>query len=132
MDTKGGEYGREKADRGSVAAVVWEDAVFPHPVVAFCTGGISCFPPVVGIRGTLSLIQEVTMQEEKLRQVRPGRKLGAEKRRIAREILREFYASEEFSRLGRKVQLAMQELCPAEESGKLELLLCGQDTRRLA
>ncbi|NLK04792.1 MAG: hypothetical protein GX315_00350 [Spirochaetales bacterium] len=72
------------------------------------------------------------MQEEKLRQVRPGRKLGAEKRRIAREILREFYASEEFSRLGRKVQLAMQELCPAEESGKLELLLCGQDTRRLA
>jgi len=132
MDTKGGEYGREKADRRSVAAVVREDAVFPHPVAAFCSGGFSCFPPVVGIRGALSPIQEVNMQEERQRQARPGRKLGAEKRRVARQILREFYASEEFSRLGRRVQLAMQELCPAEESGKLELLLCNQDTRRLA
>ncbi len=72
------------------------------------------------------------MQAEKQKQVRPGRKLGAEKRRIAREILREFYESEEFSKLCRRVQLAMQELCPAEECSKSELLLCSEDTRRLA
>lgn len=132
MDTKGGEYGRKKANERSVASVVPEDDRISNPDATFCRCRFLGFPPVVGIRGVLSLIQEVTMQEERQRQVRPGRKLGAEKRRIAREILREFYASEEFSHLARRVQLAMQELCPAEETGKLELLLCDQDTRRLA
>ena len=43
---------------------------------------------------------------------RPGRKLGAERRRIARSVLREFYADVQFQELPRKVQLAILELCP--------------------
>lgn len=48
---------------------------------------------------------------ENHRTVRPGRKLGAEKRRVARQILRDFYASEQFELLPRQVQLAMLQLC---------------------
>ncbi len=44
---------------------------------------------------------------------RPGRKLGAEKRRIAREIIRDFISSEDWKNLDRKVQLAILQLAPS-------------------
>ncbi len=44
---------------------------------------------------------------------RPGRKLAAEKRRIARETMKGFIGSEEFYALDRKVQLAILQLCPS-------------------
>jgi hypothetical protein len=47
---------------------------------------------------------------------RPGRKIAAEKRRIAREILREFYGSEQFCGLPRKIQLAIFLVCPREKT----------------
>jgi len=55
------------------------------------------------------------MHTQEKRTERPGRKIGAERRRIARMILRDFYESEQFSMLNRMVQLAMLELCPAQE-----------------
>ncbi len=48
---------------------------------------------------------------------RPGRKIAAEKRRVAREILWEFYGSEQFSELPRKVQLALSLICPDKKTG---------------
>lgn len=51
------------------------------------------------------------------RRERPGRKLGAEKRRIAREELQRFYHTDAFMQLPRKVQLALTVLCPS--GGKL-------------
>ncbi len=47
--------------------------------------------------------------EEHLKK-RPGRKLGAEKRRVAKQILSEFSKTDEFTNLPRPVQLAIQEL----------------------
>lgn len=47
---------------------------------------------------------------------RPGRKLGAERRRIAREILRRFYNTDEFAFLPSEVRLAILELCPELDS----------------
>lgn len=47
---------------------------------------------------------------------RPGRKEGAERRRIARAYLREFYRTEEFQSLPRKYRLAILELCPEKDS----------------
>lgn len=55
------------------------------------------------------------MQTQQQRLERPGRKIGAERRRVARMILRDFYESEQFSNLNRLVQLAMLELCPVQE-----------------
>ncbi len=54
------------------------------------------------------------MEERKIVK-RPGRKLGAERRRIAREILQRFYATDEFAYLPSEVRLAMLELCPEQE-----------------
>jgi hypothetical protein len=47
---------------------------------------------------------------------RPGRKEAAERRRVAREYLREFYESEEFLQVPQKYRLAMLELCPTKDS----------------
>lgn len=44
---------------------------------------------------------------------RPGRKLAAEKRRIARETMKQFIGTPEFYSLDRKVQLAILQLCPS-------------------
>lgn len=49
---------------------------------------------------------------------RPGRKIAAEKRRVARGILQEFYGSEQFCGLPRKVQLAMLLVCPRVKADK--------------
>lgn len=54
------------------------------------------------------------MEERKIVR-RPGRKLGAERRRIAREILRRFYNSDDFAYLPSDVRLAMLELCPEQD-----------------
>jgi len=56
-----------------------------------------------------------SMNTQEKRSERPGRKIGAERRRVARMILRDFYESEQFSALNRTVQLAMLELCPIQE-----------------
>lgn len=45
---------------------------------------------------------------------RPGRKLGKEKRRLAKAILRRFYKTEGFEALPQTVKLAITELCPVE------------------
>ncbi|HAP57718.1 MAG: hypothetical protein VB088_07185 [Sphaerochaeta sp.] len=68
------------------------------------------------------------MHTQQKRNERPGRKIGAERRRVARMILRDFYESEQFSNLNRMVQLAMLELCPVQEKA------CDQEggVRRLA
>ena len=55
------------------------------------------------------------MHTQEKRSERPGRKIGAERRRIARMIIRSFYESEQFSALDRMVQLAILELCPLQE-----------------
>jgi hypothetical protein len=47
---------------------------------------------------------------------RPGRRIAAEKRRIARRILREFYKTPEFEKLPGAIQLAMKEVCPVRDS----------------
>ncbi len=47
---------------------------------------------------------------------RPGRKIAAERRRIARAVLREFYKSPEFEKLPGTIQLAMKEICPVRDS----------------
>lgn len=52
-----------------------------------------------------------TAQDQGVRS-RPGRKLGAEKRRLAREQLRDFYGSEVFGQLPTRVRLALFTLCP--------------------
>jgi len=56
--------------------------------------------------------EKITERGVQWRGSRPGRKLAAEKRRVARGILQEFYDSEQFSGLPRKVQLAMFLVCP--------------------
>lgn len=68
------------------------------------------------------------MNRQEKKSERPGRKIGAERRRVARMILRDFYESEQFSALNRMVQLAMLELCPIQEK------VCNQEDglRRLA
>ncbi len=47
---------------------------------------------------------------------RPGRKLAAEKRRIAKEVLHEFYASPQFLELPRRIQLALLTICIPKNS----------------
>ena len=47
---------------------------------------------------------------------RNGRMLAAERRRIARQILREFYQTEAFEELPSRVRLSMLELCSKEPS----------------
>lgn len=54
------------------------------------------------------------MEERKIVR-RPGRRLGAERRCIARKILRRFYATDDFAYLPSEVRLAMLELCPEQE-----------------
>ncbi|MCR5731384.1 MAG: hypothetical protein K6G51_00360 [Sphaerochaetaceae bacterium] len=51
---------------------------------------------------------------------RPGRKLAAEKRRIARETMKSFIGSPEFYALDRKVQVAILQLCPSVKEPKRE------------
>lgn len=46
---------------------------------------------------------------------RPGRKIGAERRRVARETLRNFYGFKAFHDLPGNVRVAMLELCPRED-----------------
>ena len=46
---------------------------------------------------------------------RPGRKVGAERRRVARETLRQFYGFKAFHDLPGSVRVAMLELCPRED-----------------
>ena len=46
---------------------------------------------------------------------RPGRKIGAERRRVARETLRQFYGCKAFHDLPGNVRVAMLELCPRED-----------------
>lgn len=43
---------------------------------------------------------------------RPGRKIAAEKRRIARSTLIAFARSDDYAALPRKVQVAIEALCP--------------------
>lgn len=62
----------------------------------------------------LGVKQEIHMEERKVIH-RPGRKLGAERRRVAREILRRFYDTDTFAFLPSEVRLAMLELCPEED-----------------
>lgn len=45
---------------------------------------------------------------------RPGRKMGKERRRLAKAILRGFYVTEGFEALPQTVKLAITELCPVE------------------
>jgi hypothetical protein len=47
---------------------------------------------------------------------RPGRKIGAERRRVARETLRQFYGLKAFHDLPGNVRVAMLELCPREDN----------------
>lgn len=56
------------------------------------------------------------MEKRELEKTRPGRKLGAEKRRLARIYLREFYETESFMQIPQKYRLAILELCPLKES----------------
>ncbi|AEV30100.1 hypothetical protein SpiGrapes_2325 [Sphaerochaeta pleomorpha str. Grapes] len=56
------------------------------------------------------------MGKKELEKTRPGRKLGAEKRRLARTYLREFYETESFLQIPQKYRLAILELCPVKES----------------
>ncbi|MFA6688128.1 MAG: hypothetical protein ACOX6K_07500 [Sphaerochaetaceae bacterium] len=55
------------------------------------------------------------MKEKKIVR-RPGRKLGAERRRVARDILRRFYHTDEFYLLPTAVRLAILELCPEQDN----------------
>jgi hypothetical protein len=56
------------------------------------------------------------METNELEKTRPGRKLGAEKRRVARSYLREFYETEAFLQVPQKYRLAILELCPIKDS----------------
>jgi hypothetical protein len=56
------------------------------------------------------------METNELESKRPGRKLGAEKRRVARSYLREFYETEAFLQVPQKYRLAILELCPIKDS----------------
>ncbi|MPM13404.1 hypothetical protein SDC9_59761 [bioreactor metagenome] len=49
---------------------------------------------------------------------RNGRMVGAERRRIARQTLREFYKTSDFEELPSKVRLSMLELCSREPSSQ--------------
>ena len=60
------------------------------------------------------------MENPRQEKTRPGRKLGAEKRRLARSYLREFYESESFQQLPQKYRLAILELCPVKESHRTQ------------
>jgi hypothetical protein len=60
------------------------------------------------------------MQTPAQEKTRPGRKLGAEKRRLARLYLREFYETESFKQQPQKYRLAMLELCPVKESHRTQ------------
>ncbi|MBR1919424.1 MAG: hypothetical protein IJ831_07345 [Spirochaetales bacterium] len=51
---------------------------------------------------------------------RPGRKIAAEKRRIARETMKSFIGSKEFYALDRKVQIAILQLCPSVKEPERE------------
>lgn len=53
--------------------------------------------------------------EQQQKWTRPGRKIGSERRRVARQYLREFYQTEQFGLLDRRIQLAMQQLCPPSD-----------------
>jgi hypothetical protein len=56
------------------------------------------------------------METNERERTRPGRKLGAEKRRVARSYLREFYETEAFLQVPQKYRLAILELCPIKDS----------------
>jgi hypothetical protein len=62
---------------------------------------------------------------EKLK--RPGRKIGAEKRRAARAVLVGFSLSEEYFNLPGKVKAAIRTFCPEIEKAEAKLNASGFD-----
>ncbi len=64
-------------------------------------------------------------------QRRPGRKVGAEKRRIAKETLRNFYTTDDFLNLPSGVKLAMLTLCPKTDTHPYREEEMEQDTAPL-
>ncbi len=80
-----------------------------------CSMATTCVELLLSCHATIVLQGEV-LKDSKRSEPRPGRRVAAERRRIARSVIREFYATHQFAHLPSAVQVALKEICPVRDS----------------